>query len=193
MLPRNHKVLGVGWHKTGTSTLGACLVQLGLTHAAFDSDGFALYRRGDVGRLLDFMEGVQSFQDWPWALLYREADRRFPDAKFVLTTRTSSEAWLGSLLRHAEHGPTEVRRALYGHAMPHGHEAEHVARYERHNAEVRAYFRDRPGKLLEVCWEDGDGWRELADFLGLPCPDAPFPHVNPSRPVRALREAPRTG
>ena len=59
---------------------------------------------------------------------------------------------------------------------PFGYEKEHVEFYHRHNREVREYFRDRGTDLLEVCWENGDGWGELSKFLGHPTPAVPFPH-----------------
>ena len=81
---------------------------------------------------------------------------------------------------------TEFRRIAYGHAMPDGHEAEHLAVYERHNREVREHFRGREADFLEVCWETGSGWKELGDFLKLPVPDAPLPHANRSADKRGL-------
>ena len=65
-----------------------------------------------------------------------------------------------SFRSHCEQtGPLEVRRSLYGYDMPHGHEPEFISVYERHNAAVKEFFRDRPHKLLTVCWESGDGWK----------------------------------
>ncbi len=99
--------------------------------------------------------------------------------KFILTRRPSAEVWYESLCKHAaRRGPNEVRKAIYGHAMPHDQRAEHVRFYEDHLDLVRAYFANRPGDLLEVCWEEGDGWNELAAFLDLPAPDLPMPHAN---------------
>jgi hypothetical protein len=34
-----------------------------------------------------------------------------------------------------------------------------------------------------VCWENGDGWKELANFLEKPVPDQPFPHINKTVPL----------
>jgi hypothetical protein len=42
---------------------------------------------------------------------------------------------------------------------------------------------DKPGRLLEVCWETGDGRKELCGFLRHPMPDLPFPHGNQGRPA----------
>ena len=179
-------MLGVGLNKTGTKTLGECLRAFGTRNRSFDAHAFELWRAGRIAELLESMQSHDSFEDWPWPLVYREFDVRFPDARFVLTTRRDSQTWFESLCKHAERtGPTPFREAVYGFAMPHAHRAVHVAIYERHNDEVREYFSARPGKLLEVCWERGDDWEVLANFLGLPPPVLPFPHEN-ANPARAL-------
>jgi hypothetical protein len=49
-----------------------------------------------------------------------------------------------------------------------------LAAYERHIEAVRAEV--PPERLVE--WTTGDGWAPLCEALGLPVPDAPFPHVN---------------
>jgi hypothetical protein len=54
-------------------------------------------------------------------------------------------------------------------------------RYLSHIQEIRDYFKDRPDDLLEICWENGDGWEKLANFLGKPVPQEPFPHRNKRR------------
>jgi len=186
----DRKVVGLGFHKTGTQTLVTCFKHWGLRHRGFDPDSFALWNRHGVTQdLLSIVEDYQSFDVWPWALMYREIDGRFPGSKFVLTRRTSSDVWFESLCKHAEWtGPTVHREMLYGHSMPHDHKAEHVGRYEAHHAAVREHFADRPDDLLEVCWEEGDGWPELGAFLGLPIGEAPFPHANPSSLARRAEE-----
>ena len=72
----------------------------------------------------------------------------------------------------------EVRRILYGLPFPEVTESQLIERYERHNAEVENYFHDRPKDLLIVNWAEGDGWKELCDFLGRDIPNEPFPHSN---------------
>ncbi len=91
----------------------------------------------------------------------------------MLTTRRSSDAWYRSLCNMAVRmGPMRrFEKHIYGYSMPHGHRDEHIAFYEAHNHAVREHFRDRPEKLLEICWETSNDPRPLADFLGKPCPE----------------------
>ena len=72
-----------------------------------------------------------------------------------------------------------MRRWIYGLGTPRGNEATYLARYRRHNAEVREYFADR-NDLLVLDLERGHGWPELSAFLDAPVPEAPFPHLNPT-------------
>lgn len=176
------KVVGIGLNKTGTKTLGTCLKYWGLRHITYNHQAFDLWRNSDYGALMEWVGAYDSFEDWPWPLLYREIDEAFPGTKFILTTRKDSATWFKSLCDHAVRtGPTQFRKYIYGFEMPHEHKAEHIEFYERHNQSVREHFKSRPGCLLEVCWENGDGWKELAGFLGLPDPGIPLPHANKSR------------
>jgi hypothetical protein len=60
-------------------------------------------------------------------------------------------------------------------------EQEHIAIYHRHNQDVREYFLGREDVLLEVCWEEGDGWDEVCTFLNKSTPDQPLPHEKKGR------------
>ena len=167
------KVVGIGLNKTGTKTLGACLRKWGLRHATFNEDAFKCWCKDDFASLMKMIEAYDSFEDWPWPLIYREIDTAFPGSKFILTKRKCAETWFYSLCKHADRtGPTVYRERIYGFSMPHMHKKEHLHFYEHHIDSVRAYFKGRSNDLLEVCWEDGDGWDQLASFktcFGLVC------------------------
>ncbi|MEM9381172.1 MAG: sulfotransferase [Planctomycetota bacterium] len=186
--PRRAKVVGIGLNKTGTKTLGAYLSRWGYRNRSYDSDttsespSFRLFTGGRTDELLDEMERYDSFEDWPWPLLYREIDARYPDARFVLTERSSADVWFRSLCNMAVRlGPMPLfERHVYGSALPQGHRARHVGIYEAHGAAVREHFADRPEKLLCISWDRGEGPEELAEFLGLDGVDTAPLHVNPS-------------
>ncbi len=177
------KVFGIGLNKTGTTTLGSCLEYLGFNHLSCRRDLLVCYRSNDLETIFSVIDNHSSFEDWPYPLMYREIYDRYGDqARFILTTRRTPSIWIDSLKRHAvsTHPDLHCRLLAYGFNYPHDHEREHIAFYEQHNADVRAFFSanaDRKRLFLDLCWEHGDGWHELCHFLNRPVPDRPFPHL----------------
>ncbi|HSE33384.1 MAG TPA: sulfotransferase [Pyrinomonadaceae bacterium] len=180
------KVVGVGLPKTGTTTLGYCFRRFGFKHRTFDMDLALQVKRNILAPVLKEAEKFEAFEDWPWFEIYRELDQRFPNSKFILTLRKDTETYVASLKRH--HEREGIRKP--GFIKPHFWDEVHgmqpadwdyeksAQRYERHNREVLEYFGDRINTdLLVVCWEQGDGWRELSRFLNKRKPDEPFPHL----------------
>lgn len=167
-------MVGVGLNKTGTKTLRSYLESWGYKHITFDLASFEAYRRGDPGYLAQKMDEFDSFEDWPWPLLYKEFDQKYPDAKFILTTRKNPEKWFRSLCNMAIRiGPLKnFEKHIYGYSMPQGRKKEHLEFYQRHNQAVRDHFKDRPHKLLELSWDGGSTVEELAAFLQV---DQPIP------------------
>ncbi len=177
------KIIGVGNQKTGTTTLGAALRILGYRHQSYSVRSSHMYANGSLEELLTWSDHYQSFDDVPWALLYRELDVRHPGSKFILTYRRSSQAWFESLDKHMRRmgrksASQDMNEAIYGRPDPQNDRDLAIQVYEQHNAAVRAYFKDRKEDFIALCWERGDGWAELTRFLGRDMPDAPFPHAN---------------
>ena len=73
-----------------------------------------------------------------------------------------------------KYGP---HKAIYGDMTAKEAPAKYCAFYEKHLVEVRSYFAGTE-RLLEVCWDEGDGWEQLCPFLDRPVPDVAFPHSN---------------
>jgi hypothetical protein len=134
---------------------------------------YELFQAGDLGRLMQFAESPDSFEDLPWCYLYRELDTHFPGSKFILTVRKTDRAWFDSFRKHNVRLNNNIYIPPKGTAFE-----ETMAIYHNHNAAVREYFKDRPNDLIELCWERGDGWKELCTFLDKPIPELPFPHSN---------------
>ena len=72
---RRKKVFGIGWHKTGTKTLGRCLEVLGYHHAGYDFSLLQDYFDGDVRRIFAIADRYTGFDDWPWPFVFRELER----------------------------------------------------------------------------------------------------------------------
>ena len=175
------RVFGIGLNKTGTSTLSRALWHLGFDKVyGYDLDLTRLFFSGKKEQIIRIAREGNNFQDWPWPLLYKELYEYFPKAKFVLTRRVSSKVWFESLCKHALlTGPTEARKLIYDHYMPHEFQQAHLEFYEKHNEDVSCFFKNvAPQNFLVVCWEEGDAWEKLCHFLNKPTPRIGFPHLN---------------
>lgn len=171
------KIFCIGFQKTGTSSLGVALTQLG-----YRVKGPVKTRDPRIAsRLLEetlpLVGKYDAFQDNPWPILYRTLDERYPGSRFILTVR-DVDSWLNSVLGHFGEKNTPMRALIYGVGCPAGNEDIYRQRFLRHEQEVREYFRDRPDDLLIFDLKQPAPWQALCAFLGEPVPDTPFPHVN---------------
>ena len=183
------KVFGIGLNKTGTTSLGVALQQLGYRHSSFSLPLLEQVACGELDGVLAHCRQFDSFEDWPYPLIYAELDRAFPGSQFILTRRRSSEQWYASLADHALRiGFREgcrSRSLAYGLAYPQLDPQRCRERYEQHLSAVREHFRGREQQLLEVCWDEEASWQRLCAFLGQPVPTMAFPHANRGGDQRA--------
>lgn len=191
--PKNQKVFCIGFHKTGTSSLGSALKILGYSVTGPNGVRDPNISSNVYAMAYELVERYDAFQDNPWPLLYRDLDKRYPGSKFILTLR-QPEQWIRSQVRHFGTRETPMRRWIYGKGSPEGNEAIYLERFEAHNTEVLSYFRDRPNDLLVMDVTSFDGWPQLCSFLDVAIPPVPFPHANSadkrmdnSVPLRRLR------
>jgi hypothetical protein len=147
------------------------------------------------------LPGVNSTVDWPGGYFYRELMERYPEAKVLLSVR-DPHAWERSFretIWNMGHGESVLRllssarahvdprwrdylalveRMFWGpqgtFAAGNAQPEQLIAEFERHNAEVRASV---PAERLLV-WEVREGWQPLCEFLEVPVPAEPLPHVN---------------
>lgn len=171
------KVFCIGFHKTGTSSLGVALEKLG-----YRVKGASYTKNPNISQNVydlayELVEQYDAFQDNPWPIIYKELDKKYPGSKFILTLR-DSDSWIKSQVRHFGVKETPMRKWIYGVGCPEGNEKIYVKRFEDHNKEVLDYFRERPNDLLVLDLAKGDGWEKLCVFLGKDIPNIPFPHAN---------------
>ena len=171
------KVFGVGFHKTGTTSLAKALTLLGYKVTGPNRVSDPLISQNVYEIAFDLVEKFDAFQDNPWPIIFKELDEKYPGSKFILTLRPSGE-WIRSVARHFGAAETPMRKWIYGVGSPKGNEEIYLSRYERHNQEVLDYFRDRPDDLLVLHITEGDGWEKLCPFLKEDMPETPFPHAN---------------
>ncbi|MEM7111911.1 MAG: sulfotransferase family protein [Chloroflexota bacterium] len=193
------KLIGVGFGRTGTTSLKAALDILGMTPChhmieLFNNEpliqkwydvAFNGYRDWDT-----VFEGYQATVDWPSTTYWRELADYYPQAKLLLTVR-DTENWYKSMtktLLPVMHRPIEetgsgrlhslmarklILNDTFNGAALSDPEAT-MGVFEQHNADVEAAF----GADRLLVWRVKDGWKPLCDFLELPVPDSPFPRLN---------------
>jgi hypothetical protein len=200
------RVVGAGLGRTGTHSLKIALEQLlgGPCYHMVEVIGHPEYARHWLramdGERVDWqvvMDGYVAAVDWPAAAYWRELADANPDAIVLLSTRASAEAWwksandtifeISSRDVPADHELAEMlempRTMLTKTFTPNWLDEDEAKRaYEAHNANVRA---SAPADRL-VEWQPGDGWDPICQALGIPVPDAPFPHVNTTDEFRAM-------
>ncbi len=180
---KERKVFCIGFHKTGTSSLGVALQKLGYSVTGYYP--FRLLAQQDeidVDALekiaLDEAAKHDAAQDSPWPILYRQMDKAFAGSRFIHITR-NREAWMQSALKDFGENPNAMRKLIYGAPYPKGHEDIWLERYDRHNGDVKAYFADRPDDFISLDLEKGEvNWENVCKFLGEPVPSIPWPHAN---------------
>ncbi len=174
-----NKAFGIGLSKTGTTTLDGAFTLLGLRSVHYPSP------ERMVAQDLAFLDEVDAATDISITAYFAVLDERYPDSRFILTTR-AIEPWLDSVERHfaardqRKYGGDSpagiIRERCY--SIRHFDRSVFIEAFHRHHGMVRDYFRDRPGDLLimDIC--GGDGWDTLAPFLNLPAPAVDFPHLH---------------
>lgn len=193
-------VIGAGFSRTGTFSLKLALEQLGLGRCNHMSEVFntpevwPLWERvyeGHPPQWDRIFNGYGATVDVPSNQFYQELAAYYPHANVILTVR-DTESWYASmqatLLSDAvrEHvGETPIAPLIKKTGLhtsdPRTRDRDHmIGWYQRHNAQVR---RTIPAERLLV-YAIGEGWEPLCDFLGVPVPDAPFPHVNSTEDFR---------
>lgn len=190
MAERN-KIFGIGYSKTGTTSLTKALQMLGINALHFP---FHAMRHSNEELTLNYdrLQAREAYTDTPIPLFYKDIDKKFPGSKFILTVR-DMDAWLRSCEKNhvwpgeyvhdkAIRNQAYVRTLLNLHYELYGavsFQREAFRRsHENYIEDVMNYFKDRPDDLIvmDVCC--GDGWQKLCAFLEKEIPDVPFPRTN---------------
>jgi hypothetical protein len=193
------KVIGAGMPRTGTLTQKVALETLGLGPCYHMVNVLA-----DLEQAKLWDRALNGDECWPEIFNGSQATELadyYPEAKVVLSVR-DPEAWEKSmrqtvwavrngesLLRLLSSAQAHVNpqwRAFLGmidqllwknqgtFSAGHAEPQQMIDTMERHNASV---IESIPAERLLV-WNVAEGWNPLCDFLELPVPSTPLPHVN---------------
>ncbi len=199
------KIFGLGFSKTGTTSLEVALEKLGYRVCRGhwkNSHTFyllALYIHRDYDEIFRIVKYWDAFADGPWGGtdLYRELYKRLPESKFILTVR-NAESWYHSfekLITMFDLNPETAldsyhANGMYGSAyfFKHifnidalaGNREEIINHYTGYNEQVKAFFSEKGADFMVLNLTEGDGWNKLCNFLDRKAPDEEFPHANRS-------------
>jgi len=206
------KVIGAGFGRTGTMSQKAALEQLGFGPSFHMIDvarrpellpGWQAAADGEVVDWAQLLVGWKSTVDWPACTFWEQISAAFPEAKVLLSVR-DPEAWYASCMKsiHAS-AQAASRGELEGGSVEVSPEAMKMINgliwegtfkgrfddkdfaigiYESHNEDVKSKV--EPDNLL--VYEVKEGWQPLCDFLQVPVPDGPMPHLNDAASFRAM-------
>jgi hypothetical protein len=171
-----------------------------------DLDQAEPWRRALDGRQAwdEVLDGFQATVDWPGSYFYKELADHYPDAKVLLSVR-DADGWersmrdtiwgifYGDMLMRdlsSARGRVDPKWRGYIEMMEEMWErsglidagadttTESMQRaMDAFNDEVQQTI---PADRLLV-WSVSDGWEPLCEFLELPVPNTPFPHLNDSK------------
>jgi len=173
----NGKVFGIGFHKTGTTSLGRALEILGYRVCGPVHTRNSQIQKEVYDIAFNLTPHYDAFQDNPWPIIYNELDIAYPGSKFILTVRPANK-WIQSVTNHFGATDTPMRQWIYGVGHPVGNEGIYLDRYQNHIRAVKSYFKYRPGDVLVLNITGGEGWQKLCPFLEKPIPSVDFPHAN---------------
>jgi len=149
-----NKIFGIGYSRTGTTSLSSALNILGYKtfhHCSIQSGNYTWSSIcNDIEKYDGIVSSILSF-------FYKRLDYTYPNSKFIITTR-DKENWNKSLKKFCPN------------------ENFNIHKYE---SEVSQYFFQRSDSLLimNIC-SDFHSWPTLCSFLGCEQPNTPFPWEN---------------
>lgn len=148
-------------------------------------------------------DGYQAIVDYPGYRYYRQLMQHYPDAKVLLSIR-DADSWYESTFNTIyQAGPKGWQKLKIALSLPFSQRLRQLIRVFR-MAEQDVWFKDFQGKFGDeqyakkifhqhieevkrfvpperlLVYQVKEGWEPLCQFLDVPIPDKPFPHLNSS-------------
>lgn len=172
------KIFGIGMPKTGTTSLAMALQTLG--YNAIHS-GIGILKK-DMTLNMEAVEQFDAITDTPLVPNYKTLYKKYPDAKFVLTTRNTLD-WLDSCkhwfsFEKMSHVPDyhALHVKIFGHHIY--DEGLYMEAYLQHCLDVAMFFADKPKQLLVLDIDSNTKIQDLCMFLDKPSTDIDYPVEN---------------
>lgn len=198
------KIFCIGRNKTGTTSIKKALELNGFVvgNQRKASSLIDSYLAKDFEPIIKYCNTAQAFQDAPFSYpdTFKYLDKAFPNSKFILSIRESSDVWYQSFIKYHSNkfngGRLPDRNSLmisdyvyhgwiwksyksqFGedHAL---YNREHLINtYERYNNDVIDYFRRNLDQLLIIDISKKDAYTDFCTFLNVTSNLNDFPWEN---------------
>ncbi len=210
------RIFCISMQKTGTTSVGDFFTNFGYPTArwvhSWENQWTKKWCDGDFEAIFNSKEFQQRqvFEDDPWWCpgFHEELYRRFPNAKFILFTRDSTD-WFRSMLKHAngktlgntkQHCKIYQREAELNELLANdpnfkpsetkldnamsliGQDEHYKDIYTTRNKEVKAFFEAREqSSFISLDLYDTQKWLKLGKFIGIDVPTDYHVHSNKTK------------
>ena len=106
-------IIGVGFQKTGTSSLREALKVLDFRVKDTTTRALVPILKNDYSSILRMLKNFDAVEDTPWYMIYKELDKLIPNSKFILTIR-DEESWYLSVKKHIGNLRSANHEWIYG-------------------------------------------------------------------------------
>lgn len=160
------KIFCIGLGKSGTTSFGSLMQCYGFRNKSFFSlPGILSSQLGLWDLVWAYIEDGDTFDDYPWPLIYETVYERYPDALYVLTTRKDGNQWAQSVIRFLQQsGYIDELEQLVLPADARTNPASLVDYYNEHIHAARKFFA-KNSNYIEVCWEDKESVARFKTFV----------------------------
>ncbi|MGV7234716.1 MAG: sulfotransferase [Nitrosomonadaceae bacterium] len=184
-----NKIFGIGLSRTGTTSLSQFLQKVGINmiHCPNEKQLFS--------------PTTEASSDICVAIHYKKLDQMYPNSKFIYTIRDVN-SWLASIQAHLDRktankpekwaGTSRKTWAITNRIKIYGQldfdRETFLDAYNRHDNDVKEYFKERKQDLLilDVCDEDKEN--KILSFLGMSNNNnTKFPHANKKRQMETFK------
>ena len=185
------RVFGIGFFKTGTSSLNIGLEKLGYTSLRFRNflssgyntlnlwlssqseyiypfDILTILMHPQLLYLIQYHSYIATnFGDSPWLYLYKLFDIWYPNSKFIMTINNNTYQTVNSNMKMLHHNKIRLTSNDIDNPRHQFNIAFTAFRYEKHNENVFNYFKDRSNDILYINFRnDSNAWNKVDKFLG---------------------------
>lgn len=142
-----------------------------------------------------------SFMDFPIHTFYKDLASQFDNYKIILTVRDFDELYNSHLESIYKASPGLKNKLKFAYKLAYSRRTQDLGKvllfnkkyywrynfegrfkdkdfvisaFKKHNQKVKETFKDKDMLIFDV----KNGWKKLCDFLNVPVPNQPFPHLN---------------